>query len=424
MKIYVSNGALKSELSNIAPDKSISHRSAIFSLLSDKPSTIKNYLEAEDTLHTLKIVESLGAKVEKKDGVIKITPPAKIEEPKEILDCGNSGTAMRIFMGLLASQEGFFVLNGDVYLNERPMKRVGKPLLEIGAKIDGREGGDKAPLCIRGSKLNYFEFESKIASAQIKTALILAALNAQGCKYSEPELSRDHSENMLKFMGADIKRDGLSLEVKALTSPLKPLNIEVPNDPSSAFYFAVAACIIPGSHIILKNVLFNKTRIEAYKVLEKMGADIKFSLTSSDYEEIGDIEIKYSNLKAVEVSENISWLIDEAPALAVAFACANGTSKLINAKELRVKECDRIAVTVAGLKACGIKVEELEDGFVVTGGEPKAAIIDSYGDHRIAMSFAILGLKCGMIVEDDECINVSFPKFKEILKSLGVSVED
>lgn len=424
MKIYLSNEALRGEIQNIAPDKSISHRSAIFSLLSDKTSIVKNYLEAEDTFHTLNIIKNLGAIVEKDGDTIKITPPKEIKEPNCILDCGNSGTAMRIFMGFLVSKKGFFVLNGDIYLNERPMKRVGKPLLEVGAKIDGRDNGDKAPLCIRGEKLKYFNFKSSIASAQVKSALILAALNSSGCKYTEPELSRNHSENMLISMGADIKKNGLTLDVKALDKPLKPLNIKIPNDPSSAFYFAVAACIVPNSHILLKNILLNKTRIEAYKVLQKMGADIKFNITSNEYEEIGDIEIKYAKLNAVVVDENISWLIDEIPALAVAFACANGTSSIRKASELRVKECDRIAVTVAGLKACGIEVVELEDGFIVTGGELEPAIINSHNDHRIAMSFAILGLKCGMIIENDECINVSFPKFKDILKNLGVSVED
>lgn len=424
MKIYAQDRPLKATLSNIAADKSISHRAAIFSLLSDKTSVIENFLKAEDTLNSLKIVEILGAKVEEKDGKIFITPNGKIKEPNCILECGNSGTTIRILMGLLASVPGFFVLSGDEYLNERPMKRVGDPLSKIGAKIYGRNGGDKAPLCIAGGDLKFFKFESKIASAQIKTALILAALNSQGCEFSEPELSRDHSEKMLKKMGANIENDGLNLKVSPLTKPLKPLEIFVPNDPSSAFYFAVAASIIPGSHIILKNMLLNKTRIEAYEVLKKMGADIKFSLKSEIYEQVGDIKISYAPLHAVEVSERISWLIDEAPALAVAFACAKGTSTLKNAKELRVKESDRIKVVCEGLKCCGVAVNELEDGFEITGGEANPAIITPYGDHRIAMSFAVLGLKSGMIIENSECIATSFPKFSEILRQIGAQVED
>ncbi|MGH1600980.1 3-phosphoshikimate 1-carboxyvinyltransferase [Campylobacter majalis] len=424
MKIKAINEPIKAEISNIASDKSISHRSAIFSLLSDKPSRVRNYLRAEDTLNTLKIVQNLGADVIDNGDEILIMPPNKITEPKVVLECGNSGTAMRIFMGLLAAQDGFFVLSGDEYLNKRPMARVAKPLIEVGAKIDGTSKGDKAPLCIRGAKLKYFSYQSPIASAQIKTALLLAALYSNGCEYSENELSRDHTERMLGGMGADIKIDNLNIKLNPMTKPLNPLNIDVPNDPSSAFFYAVAATIIPCSHIVLKNILLNKTRIEAYNVLAKMGAIVKFHKNSEKYEDIGDIEIAYSPLKAVEVSENISWLIDEAPALAIAFASASGTSKLINAKELRVKECDRVAVTVAGLKKCGIEAKELEDGFVITGGNPTSAIIDSHGDHRIAMSFAVLGLRCGMIVEKSEFIATSFPNFTQILRKIGVSVED
>ena len=425
MKIYAQSSAFKAEISNIASDKSISHRAAIFSLLSGGTTKIKNYLFAEDTKCTLKIVENLGAKVEIKDDCVCITPPEKPKEPNCILECGNSGTSMRLFMGLLASLDGFFVLSGDKYLNERPMKRVGDPLAKVGAKIYGRNGGDNAPLAIQGGKLEYFEYESKISSAQVKTALILAGLNGNGCKFSEPELSRDHTERMLKGMGAEISQNGLEISVKPLKKPLKPLEIFVPNDPSSAFFYAVAAAVIPGSKIVLKNMLLNKTRTYAYEILRKMGADIKFTKTSEIYEEIGDIEVSYAPLNAISVSENIPWLIDEAPALAVAFACAKGTSSLRNAKELRVKECDRISVTAQGLKTCGVEVTEFEDGFEIKGGSAlQPAIITPHGDHRIAMSFAILGLKSGMIIEDDECIATSFPNFKDILRQIGAKVED
>ncbi|WP_459881888.1 3-phosphoshikimate 1-carboxyvinyltransferase [Campylobacter concisus] len=425
MRIYPLEKSLNLTIDDIAADKSISHRCAMFSLLSDKPSRVRNYLRAGDTLNTLKIVELLGAKIEDNGAEITITPPQKIKEPNEILECGNSGTAMRLFMGLLAVQDGFFVLSGDKYLNSRPMARIAKPLNEMGAKIDGANNANNAPLCIRGTKFERFSFESKIASAQVKSALLLAALYSNGCKFSEPELSRDHTERMLAGMGADIKRDGLEITLEPMKAPLAPLDIDVPNDPSSAFFFAVAALIIPNSHIVLKNILLNKTRIEAYKVLEKMGAEIKFHKTSSKYEDIGDIEVKYSpNLKGVEVSENISWLMDEAPALAIAFACAKGQSKLTNAKELRVKESDRIAVTINALKQCGVDASELEDGFIINGSEAKFATIDSHGDHRIAMSFAILGLKCGMQIKKSEFIATSFPNFAEILKKMGAKVED
>ncbi|MBR8462504.1 3-phosphoshikimate 1-carboxyvinyltransferase [Campylobacter sp. faydin G-105] len=424
MKVCILNEPINALLDRIASDKSISHRTAIFSLLSDRPSRVRNYLRAEDTLNTLKIVELLGANVKQDGDEIVITPPVNIAEPHKVLECGNSGTAMRLFMGLLAAQDGFYVLSGDEYLNARPMARVSNPLIAVGAKIDGTNNGDTAPLCIRGTKLEWFKFHSPIASAQIKSALLLAALYSNGCEFSEDELSRDHTERMLKGMGADIVTNGLNICLKPMKSPLKPLDIDVPNDPSSAFFFAVAACIVPGSYVVLKNMLLNKTRIEAYKVLERMGADIKFKETTSEYESVGEIEIRYAPLHAVSVSENISWLIDEAPALAVAFACASGTSRLRNARELRVKECDRIAVSVAGLKKCGIDAHELEDGFEITGGTANSAIIDSHGDHRIAMSFAVLGLRCGMIIQKSEFIATSFPNFSQIMRKIGASIED
>lgn len=425
MKITPLRNSFNLTFEDISSDKSISHRCVIFSLLCDGISEISNYLEAQDCMNTLEIAKQLGAKIKKENGIYLIDPPSKILSPNSVLDCGNSGTAMRIYIGLLSSVDGFFILNGDEYLNQRPMKRVVEPLVKIGAKIDGRDGANKAPLAIRGSKLKYFDFKSNISSAQVKTSLILAGLLGEGCKFSEPELSRDHSEKILKNMGANIIIDGLNLEIKPLNEKkLKPLKLTVPNDPSSCFFYAVAACIIPGSKIIMKNVLLNKTRIEAYKILEKMGAKILYKFNKDAYEDIGEISVEYSPLNAIEVDKNISWMIDEAPALAIAFACAKGTSILRNAAELRVKECDRIAVSVLALKQCGIQAEELEDGFIITGGEPKNATIDSHGDHRIAMSFAILGLKCAMVINNSEFISTSFPKFTYFLRKFGAEIED
>ncbi len=413
------------EIDDIASDKSISHRCAIFSLLSDKTSTVKNYLKAEDTLNSLNIIKLLGAKVrEDKDGTFKITPPKELKEPASILDCGNSGTAMRLFCGFLSSKDGFFVLHGDKYLANRPMKRVIEPLRKIGAKIDGRKNGEFSPLGIRGVKsLEGFKYESKIASAQVKSALILAALNArESSYYREPHLSRDHSERMLKGMGAyieDIDLDGKRyIKIKPLKKSLEPLDIEVPADPSSAFFFALAAVISQNASVVIKNVLLNKTRIEAFEVLKRMGADIIYNIKEEKYEKIGDITVKSSSLKGVEVSENIAWLIDELPALSIAMAVAKGKSVVKNAKELRVKESDRIKSVVNALKQCGIDVTEKEDGYEITGGELKEAKIDSFGDHRIAMSFAVAGLRSGMRIEDTECIKTSFPNFTDILRKI------
>jgi len=405
-------------ISDIAPDKSISHRSAMFSMLANGESKITNFLRAEDTMNSLKIVENLGATV-KDDGKIIIISSDGIKEPFEILDCGNSGTGMRLFCGLLSSADGHFVLTGDKYLRSRPMKRVTKPLMEIGAKFDGRDDANLAPLSIRGASLKAFNYDSKIASAQVKSCMILAALRADGeCTYTEPELSRDHTERMLKGMGADIHVDGLKTTIKPMAKLLNPLTIRVPADPSSAFFFAVAAAITPGADITLEGITLNPTRIEAFRALERMGANIAYEKTDDKYEPIGNIRVKYAPLKAITVEDNISWLIDELPALSIAFACAEGKSVVKNAEELRVKESDRISTVVEGLRSCGIEVEEYEDGYTVTGGELKSSIVDSDGDHRIAMSFIIAGLRCGMEVTDLDCINTSFPNFFDILQRI------
>lgn len=403
---------------DIAPDKSISHRSVMFAMLAEGESVIENFLRAEDTMNSLQIVKNLGAKIEDDGNTIKISSQG-IQESFEVLDCGNSGTGMRLFCGLLSSAEGHFVLTGDKYLRRRPMKRVTQPLRSIGAKIDGREDGDFAPLSIRGASLKAFEYHSKIASAQVKSCMILAALRADGvCKYHEPELSRDHTERMLQGMGAEIEVDGLTTTIKPMKKLLAPLRIRIPADPSSAFFFAVAASIVEGSKIVLEGVTLNPTRIEAFKVLERMGANIKYELTEEKYEPIGNIYVQSAQLYGIEVSENISWLIDELPALSIAMACAQGDSVVKNAQELRVKESDRITTVVTGLKACGIAIQEYDDGYRITGGELKKAQIDSDGDHRIAMSFIIGGLKCGMEVTDLECINTSFPNFFDIVRKI------
>ncbi len=415
------SAASKFELTidSIATDKSISHRCAIFSLLSDRPSKIRNFLKAEDTLNSLGIAVSLGSKAEWEGDMLTITPPEKLSEPDDVLDCGNSGTTIRLMSGFLSSIDGFFVLSGDKYLRRRPMKRVADPLRSVGAKIDGREGGNLAPLSIRGGKLEGIAYESKISSAQVKSALILAALNAKAPSViSEPELSRDHTERMLAGMGADIKVSD-KIYVSPMTKPLKPLEMSVPSDPSSAFFFAVAAAITEGSRITLKNLTLNPTRVEAFVILQKMGAKVEFIEKENVYEPIGDIVVEGAKLKAVEVSENISWLIDELPALSVAMAVADGTSVVRNAKELRVKESDRITTVMTNLRAFGIECEEFEDGYEIKGGELKAAHVTSFGDHRLAMSFAIASLRCGGKIDGFEAVSTSFPNFVELLSKIS-----
>ncbi len=413
--------AFDCEIDDIASDKSISHRCAMFSLLSFQTSHIKNFLCAQDTLNTLNIVEKLGAKVIRNGSDIQITAPKNLSEPDDILDCGNSGTAIRLFCGLLSGVEGSFVLTGDKYLRARPMKRVANPLRDIKAIIEGREEGNKAPLYIKGQKnLKAFTYTSSINSAQVKSAMILAALRANDTsKYKEKELTRDHTERMLKAMGVDIYTDEKGfININPIKKDLKAINMTVPADPSSGFFFALAAAITKSSRILLKNVSLNPTRIEAYKVLAKMGVIVNFIQKENIYEPIGDIEVINNELNAVEVSQNISWLIDELPALGIAMSLAKGTSKVCNASELRVKESDRIKSLITNLEKCGIKCKEYEDGYEIIGGKINKATINSHGDHRVAMSFAIAGLHSGMDIEDTDCISTSFPNFEKLLKVL------
>lgn len=407
---------------SIAADKSISHRCAMFSLLSDQPSYIKNFLQGEDTLNSLHIVEQLGATVEREGHDVKITPPDSLTEPKDVLDCGNAGTSMRLFCGLLSGIDGSFVLTGDKYLRARPMHRVVKPLREIGAQIDGRAHGNLAPLCIRGGNLKSFRYASPIDSAQIKSALILASLKAdEPSYYRESFLSRDHTERMLRGMGVDITKDAEGwIKIVPPQQALKPLNITVPADPSSGFFFAVAAAITPDAEVTITAASLNPTRTEAYRALERMGADITFSPKEDIYEPIGDITVRYNGkLKAITIEDNIPWLIDELPALAIAMAHAEGTSSVRNAKELRVKESDRISAVLEGLAHAMIQTNEYEDGYDIIGSSPKQARINSHGDHRIAMSFAIAGIRCGMEIEDVDCIETSFPNFYTILAEIS-----
>ncbi|WP_120922579.1 3-phosphoshikimate 1-carboxyvinyltransferase [Helicobacter pylori] len=416
------------ELDINASDKSLSHRAVIFSLLAQKPCFVRNFLMGEDCLSSLEIAQNLGAKVENTaKNSFKITPPTAIKEPSKILNCNNSGTSMRLYSGLLSAQKGLFVLSGDNSLNARPMKRIIDPLKAFGAKILGREDNHFAPLVIVGSPLKAYDYESPIASAQVKSAFILSALQAQGISaYKESELSRNHTEIMLKSLGANIHNQDGVLKISPLEKPLEAFDFTIANDPSSAFFFALACAITPKSRLLLKNVLLNPTRIEAFEVLKKMGASIEYAIKSKDLEIIGDIYIEHAPLKAINIDQNIASLIDEIPALSIAMLFAKGKSMVKNAKDLRAKESDRIKAVVSNFKALGIECEEFEDGFYVEGLEDinplkqrfsriKPPIIKSFNDHRIAMSFAVLTLVLPLEIDNLECANVSFPQFKHLL---------
>ncbi|WP_367700407.1 3-phosphoshikimate 1-carboxyvinyltransferase [Helicobacter pylori] len=411
-----------------ASDKSLSHRAVIFSLLAQKPCFVRNFLMGEDCLSSLEIAQNLGAKVENTaKNSFKITPPTTLKEPNKILNCNNSGTSMRLYSGLLSAQKGLFVLSGDNSLNARPMKRIIEPLKAFGAKILGREDNHFAPLVILGSPLKACNYESPIASAQVKSAFILSALQAQGISaYKENELSRNHTEIMLKSLGANIHNQDGVLKISPLEKPLEAFDFTIANDPSSAFFFALACAITPKSRLLLKNVLLNPTRIEAFEVLKKMGTHIEYVIQSKDLEIIGDIYIEYAPLKAISIDQNIASLIDEIPALSIAMLFAKGKSMVKNAKDLRAKESDRIKAVVSNFKALGIECEEFEDGFYIEGledisplkqrfSQKNPPLIKSFNDHRIAMSFAILTLALPLEIDNLECANISFPQFKRLL---------
>ncbi|WP_120906280.1 3-phosphoshikimate 1-carboxyvinyltransferase [Helicobacter pylori] len=416
------------ELDINASDKSLSHRAVIFSLLAQKPCFVRNFLMGEDCLSSLEIAQNLGAKVENTaKNSFKITPPTTIKEPNKILNCNNSGTSMRLYSGLLSAQKGLFVLSGDNSLNARPMKRIIEPLKAFGARILGREDNHFAPLVILGSPLKACHYESPIASAQVKSAFILSALQAQGISvYKESELSRNHTEIMLKSLGAKIHNQDGVLTISPLEKPLEAFDFKIANDPSSAFFFALACAIVPKSRLLLKNVLLNPTRIEAFEVLKKMGASIEYAIQSKDLEIIGDIYMEHAPLKAINIDQNIASLIDEIPALSIAMLFAKGKSMVKNAKDLRAKESDRIKAVVSNFKALGIECGEFEDGFYVEGLEDisplkqrfsriKPPLIKSFNDHRIAMSFAVLTLALPLEIDNLECANISFPQFKHLL---------
>ncbi|WQV53989.1 3-phosphoshikimate 1-carboxyvinyltransferase [Helicobacter pylori] len=413
------------ELDINASDKSLSHRAVIFSLLAQKPCFVRNFLMGEDCLSSLEIAQNLGAKVENiAKNSFKITPPTAIKEPNKILNCNNSGTSMRLYSGLLSAQKGLFVLSGDNSLNSRPMKRIIDPLKAFGARILGREDNHFAPLAIVGSPLKACDYESPIASAQVKSAFILSALQAQGISaYKESELSRNHTEIMLKSLGANIHNQDGVLTISPLEKPLEAFDFKIANDPSSAFFFALACAITPKSRLLLKNVLLNPTRIEAFEVLKKMGTHIEYVIQSKDLEVIGDIYIEHAPLKAIAINQNTASLIDEIPALSIAMLFAKGKSMVKNAKDLRAKESDRIKAVVSNFKALGIECEEFEDGFYIEGlgdisqlkqhfSRIKPPIIKSFNDHRIAMSFAVLTLALPLEIDNLECANISFPTFQ------------
>ena len=422
--------SVKGEL-RVPSDKSISHRAVIFSALAEGESYVREWLSSEDTLATLYILQSIGVEIYKEGSNLRIIGKNyNFIEPKNVLDAKNSGTTARLMLGVLSTQPFFSVITGDESLRRRPMLRVVEPLRQMGAFLDGRESGNKLPICVRGGNLTGIYFFNKKASAQVKSALLLAGLRAKGdTEIVEPVLSRDHMERMLKAFGVNLLqiegKDGHIVKLKG-HQKLQATEIYCPADPSSASFFAALALLKEGSELLLKDVLVNPTRDGFFRKLTEMGAHIKYeNLREISNEPIADIYVKYSGkLKAVEVlPEDVPSMIDELPILAIVMTFANGISRVRGAQELRVKESDRIRAIVENLRAMGAKIEEYEDGFEIEGVESlQGSYIKTYGDHRIAMAFSIAGLLAEgeTLIDNEECVAVSYPSFYEDLKKVYV----
>ncbi len=407
-------------------DKSISHRSLILGSVAQGETRIYNFLNSWDCLSTWKCMRALGAEINRGNDnsiIIKGKGLSGLQKPEGVLDVGNSGTTIRLLAGLLSGQDFYSVLNGDASVRKRPMKRVVEPLRLMGADIWGRKDGQFAPLSIKGSKLNPFQYTLPIASAQVKSALLLAGLySAGGTIIKEPLPARDHTERMLKIMQANIKISPPEIKLTG-GRELKSTDIFIPGDISSAAYFIAAASILKGSQITIKQVGINPTRTGIIEMLNKMGAKIdilNYKIKSNEPQ--ADLMVEYSKLKGVEIKkENIPFLIDELPLIAVVATQAQGKTVVSGAKELRVKETDRIKAIVSELKKMGADIKEREDGFIVEGpSKLKGAICESYNDHRIAMSLAVAALLAEgkTVIRNSECIDISFPGFEKILQNL------
>lgn len=413
----------------IPGDKSISHRSVMFSALGDTPVRIKNFLHAQDCMSTAACMEALGAKVEFiSDTELIVTGNGLhgLKEPATILDAGNSGTTLRLLMGILAAQPFLSTFTGDASLHKRPMGRVIKPLSQMGAQIYGRENNAKLPITVVPAKeqLHGMHYDSPVASAQVKSAILLAGMFADGeTTVNEPFVSRDHTEQMLAAFGVELKREGTAVTIQPVEKFTAPQEIEVPGDISSAAYWLVAGSIVPGSKLLLKNVGINPTRTGILDVLKDMGAKITLqNERTSGGEAAADMLVEYSELKGVNFgAEIMPRLIDEIPVIAVAALCAKGDTVITGAGELRVKETDRLmAIAKEFNKLAPGAVEEREDGLVIHGGAKlQQATAFSYDDHRIAMSLAILGtMGAGVEIENPQCVNISYPEFYQTLEEI------
>jgi 3-phosphoshikimate 1-carboxyvinyltransferase len=408
-------------------DKSISHRAALLGAMASEPVRIENYLHAADTTSTLEAVRALGALVEIRDGqtTIRGTGLREAREPDGPIDVGNAGTLMRLLPGWLAAQEGrSFTLDGDESIRRRPVDRIALPLAQMGAELDARDGRFP-PLTVRGARLRAISCELPVASAQVKAAVLLAGLSAEGLvTVREPAPSRDHTERMLRGMGVPVDLDGLRTSLRGPVERLAPLDLEVPGDLSAAAFWLVAAVLHGTGTVRLDHVGVNPGRTGVLAVLERMGARVAWRRDWIEGgEPVADLEVGPAEaLKALQVGGGeVAGLIDELPVLAVAAAVLPGVSRITGAAELRVKESDRVAAMAAGLGAMGANVTELPDGWEIHGPRHlEGARVQSCGDHRVAMALAIAGLLADgeTEVEGAECVEISYPGFWDQLEAL------
>lgn len=406
-------------------DKSISHRSIMFGALAEGTTRVTNFLQGADCLSTIQCFRKLGIQIENTPEEIRIYGKGLhgLLAPSGVLDTGNSGTTTRLICGILAGQDFQTELNGDASIQSRPMRRIMDPLSQMGAKIESLRGNDCAPLRIQGTKLHGIHYHSKVASAQVKSCILLAGLYADGpVSVTEPSLSRNHSEILLRHFGASVSGEGTTVIIQP-EPKLLAQEIQVPGDISSAAYFIAAGLLVPGSEILIRNVGINPTRDGLLKVCKEMGADI--TLLQEDHrsgEPVADLLVRHSSLHGVTVEGAlIPTLIDELPVVAALACFAEGRTVIRDAQELKVKESNRIDVMTENLRAMGARITATEDGMIIEGGAPlHGAVIDSHLDHRIAMTFAVtaLGAEGETTIKDADCVRISYPEFYKELERL------
>jgi 3-phosphoshikimate 1-carboxyvinyltransferase len=406
-------------------DKSISHRAVIIGSLAKGATHVKGFLSSDDTLSSANAMRMLGVPIEINNTNVEIRGKGLfgLSEPEDFIDAGNSGSTARLLTGLLSAQKFFTAITGDKYLRVRPMERVVKPLTMMGGRIWGRDESKRLPLAIQGAKLSTIKYQSQVASAQVKSAILLAGLYAEGeTEVTEPTPTRDHTERMLSYLGVDVRRNRTSVKIKN-AAEFKGAEISVPADISSAAFFIVAALINPGSEILIKNVGVNPHRIGVIEILKQMGGHIEIlNEREPGGEPVGDILVRSSALRSLQIKgDMIPKAIDELPVIAAAACFAEGETVMKDAKELRVKETDRIRAMTTELRKLGAQVEELDDGMIILGKENlKGAMCSSWGDHRIAMAIAVAGSRADDVteIEDAECVSVSFPGFFDVMRRL------